>query len=158
MSTPEQFQAECKEMARSMRRLPKELRRALASEVRDELAEPLASKMRTAMTGPYGTALRGAVKTRVSADPKIVIGGAKRVVSGGAKARDLVFGVEFGGGKKRARIPAGNGHVGYSRRSTNQFVPHYPYAFSTVAANGPWILDTFADVVLKVIDEELPGG
>lgn len=158
MSDAAAFHDECKQLARSMRRLPPELRRALASEVKTQIADPLADKMRAHLSGPYAAALSGSIKARVSADPKIVVGGGRRVVSGGAQARDLVFGTEFGGGKKVARVPSRAGRSGYRRRSTNQFVPDHPFVFSTIGANGPWILDTFADIVLKVIDQELDHG
>lgn len=157
MSDAAQFHNDCKQLARAMRGLPPELRRALASEVKTEIADPLADKMRASLSGPHAAALSGSIKARVSADPKIVVGGARRVVSGGAQARDLVFGNEFGGGKKIGRVTSRRGKV-YRRRTTNQFVPARPFVFATIADNGPWLLDTFADVVLKVIDKELDRG
>lgn len=158
MGTPAEFQAECKAIARVLRRLPPQLRRDLAADVRDQVAEPLAVAMRGALSGPYASALQGAVKTRVSADPQIVVGGARRVVSGGARQRQLIYGVEFGGGKKVARVPAGGKvrrHVGYRRKSTNQFVPAHPFIFSTVSEHGSRMLEAWADVVLKHIGEEI---
>lgn len=153
MSDLDAFARECKTASRQMRRLPKDLKKALASEVQSEVAAPLAQRISGAAGGgPWGGALAGAVKARKLADPTIVIGGGRRLVSGGASGRQLVYGREFGGGKRVTAIPAGNGHKGYRRKSTRQFARnHKPFVFSTIGASGGWVLDKFADVVDKVL-------
>ena len=158
MSSMEEFAAECDQVARSLRRLPKDVRRALASDVKTEVAAPLAAKIGSAATGPYGAVLATATKARASAEPVIVVGGGRKVVSGGATPRDLVFGTEFGGGKRRSRVPRNAKHVGYSRAGTNQFKPARPFVFPTIGREGDWVLDRFADIVLKALDEGLSDG
>lgn len=158
MPNMKDFAEECDYVAKQLRRIPKDLRRALASEVKTEVAVPLAQKISVKAGGPYGPALSGAVKARASADPTIVIGGSRKIVSGGANARQLVFGTEFGGGKRRTRVPTRPGRKGYSRKSTNQFVPAHPFVFPTIADNGEWVLDQFSDIVLKVLDGGISNG
>lgn len=153
MSNMKDFAEECDYVAKQLRRIPKDLRRALASEVKQEVAIPLAAKIAGASSGPYGPALSGQVKARASADPQIVIGGSRKIVSGGANARQLVYGTEFGGGRRRTAVPRTAKHKGYSRESTNQFVPAHPFVFPTIGKNGEWVLDQFSDIVLKVLDE-----
>lgn len=158
MSDLAAFAAECDAASKSLRRLPKDVRRALASDVKSEVAAPLADKIGAASRGPYGRVLAAATKARASADPQIVVGGARRVVSGGASARQLVYGTEFGGGGRTTAVPAGRGHKAYRRRSTNQFRRAYPFVFPTIGREGEWVLDRFADIVLKAIDEGMSNG
>jgi hypothetical protein len=158
MATLDEFGRECDAAAKALRRVPRELRRALASEVKTEVAVPLAAKIAAAASGPYGRALSGAVKARAQADPTIVIGGSRKVVSGGANARQLVFGTEFGGGKRTTRIARRPGRAGYRRRTTNQFVPAHPFVFSTIGDNVDWVLDRYSDIVLKVLNEAVSDG
>ncbi|MGW5239496.1 hypothetical protein ACWEOW_11235 [Monashia sp. NPDC004114] len=160
MATPDEFARECDEVARSLRRVPSELRRALASEVKTEVATPLAARVAAAAAGPYARPLSGAVKARALADPTIVIGGSRKVVSGGASPRQLIYGTEWGGGKRRSSVTrrTRHGSVTYKRRSTNQFVPAHPFVFDTIAENADWVLDRFADITLKVLDREVGNG
>lgn len=159
MASPEEFAQECEAAAKALRRIPKELRRALAAEVKTEVAEPMASKIRSAARGPWASRLSWQTKARAAADPQVVIGGVKKIVSGGANARQLIYGTEFGGGRRVTRVPARAGRKGYRRESTNQFIQnHTPYVFPTLRANSDFVLDAFADIVLKVINEEVPGG
>ena len=153
MSDIKDFAEECDFVAKQLRRLPSDVRRALASEVKTAVALPLAGKIGSAARGPYGAALSGSVKARAAADPTIVIGGSRKVVSGGANARQLIYGTEFGGGKRITRVPTTPKRAGYRRRSTNQFVPAYPFVFPTVGKNMDWVLDTYADIVLKTLDK-----
>lgn len=152
------FAAECEFVSKKLRRINKDLRRALAAEVKTEVAIPLAQKISQAASGPYGPALSGAVKARAQADPTIVIGGSRKIVHGGANARQLVFGTEFGGGKRITAVPRNAKHKGYKRRSTNQFVPAHPFVFSTIGRNGEWVLDQFSNIVMKVLDGGISNG
>jgi hypothetical protein len=158
VSTPDEFHTQCTQTAKALRRLPKDLRRAVAGDVQARVAVPLAGAMRAALTGPYANALQGAVKARVAADPRIVIGGGSRVVSGGARARQLIYGVEFGGGRGRARVAATGRHRGYSRRSTNQFVPARSFVGATIHARGAQALTVWADVILEHLQRGLENG
>jgi len=151
-----EFEAACKDAARDLRRLPADLRRTLAQRVRPVVADPLAGDIRSAFRGPYATALAAQTKTRVSGDPKIVVGGARKVVSGGASARDLVFGDQFGGGRKVAEVPRRTKHKGtvhYRRRTTAQFRTARPAVFPTIARTMDRTLERFATIV-----EEVLGG
>jgi len=155
VSTPDEFARECEAAAKALRRVPKELKRALAQEVKTEIAVPLATRIGGAARGPYGHALSGSVKARASADPQIVIGGSKAIVSGGASARQLIYGTEFGGGKRVTAVPRTARHRGYKRASTNQFHPAHPFVFPTVERNADWVLEQFADITLKVLSNEI---
>lgn len=156
MSTP--FHAQCTATARSLRRLPKDLRRDVAADVQARVAVPLAGAMRGALSGPYANALQGAVKARAAADPRIMIGGASRVVSGGARARQLIYGVEFGGGRGHARVAATGKHRGYNRASTRQFVPARSFVGATLTARGAAALTVWADVILEHLERGLENG
>jgi hypothetical protein len=154
----DEFARECDAASRALRRVPTDLRRELGREVKEQVAVPLAAKIGAAASGPYARALSGAVKARAQADPTIVIGGSRKVVRGGANARQLVFGTEWGGGKRTTRVAARPGRRGYRRRSTNQFVPAHPFVFSTIGDNVDWVLDRYSDIVLKVLNEAVSDG
>ncbi|MFW5473689.1 hypothetical protein ACOCJ5_10295 [Knoellia sp. CPCC 206450] len=142
-----------------MRRLPAELRRTLANEVRDEVVEPLAADIRAAWTGPHARALSASTKARVSGDPKIVVGGARRVVSGGASARQLVFGNEWGGGKRVKAIPARPARRGHRRHTTRQFPTTGQHTvYGTIHATLDRTFDRWADVVNRIIERSLDRG
>lgn len=152
------FSIAAREAARATRRLPAALRRALAHRVRDDIATPLAASIAQSWVGPYAAVLASATKARVSADPRIAVGGSRPRLSGGAGPRDLVFGVEWGGGKRRTRIARTSKHAGYVRHSTRQFPTAQHTAYGTVGEQLPHILDTYAGIVLAVVDEEVGHG
>ena len=152
MTSP--FVARCRETARNLRRMPAEVRRELAQRVRPDVADPLAGDIRSTFTGPWAAQLSAATKTRVQAETKIVIGGARRVVSGGASARDLVFGDQFGGGKKVAQVSrrTRRGSVSYRRHTTRQFAKaKRDTVFPTIGRTMPDTLDRFARIVMEVL-------
>ena len=154
-----EFATACKDASRNMRRLPAELRRALAKEVRHAVAEPLAAEIRSAWSGPYGPALAAATKARVQTDPQVVIGGARRVVSGGASPRDLVFGTEWGGGNRVKAIPRTSRKAGHRRRTTRQFPGAGQHAvYGTVHATLDRSLERFADAVDRIVGKVLGNG
>ena len=153
----DEFARSCKDTARSMRRLPKELRQALSSEVQPRIAEPLAGKIAQAYAGPWAAALAASTKARKLADPTIVIGGRRRVVSGGASGRQLVYGATWGGGGVRVstvtrRTRNGGRPATYKAKTTRQFRGKAnDRIFPTIRANGAWVLDEFAGIVDDVI-------
>lgn len=151
----EDFRGACQAASRDLRRLPTDLRRTLANRVRPDVADPLAADIRKTFRGPYAAALSTQTKTRVSGDPKIVVGGARRVVSGGASARDLVFGDQFGGGKRVAEVTrrTKRGTVRYRRHTTAQFRNARPTIYPTIARTIDRTLERFANIV-----EEVLGG
>lgn len=152
------FEAAAKEAARQMRRLPADLRRAIANRSRDEVAAPLAQEIAQAWTGPHAAVLAAATKARAGADPQLVIGGARRVVSGGASARQLVYGDEFGGGKRVATIQATNTRRRHKRRTTQQFPREGQHAvFGTIEARIGRVLDGFAAIIDDVLGEVSDG-
>jgi len=159
VATGSDFAAACKQASRQMRRLPAELRRALAGEVRDQVAEPLAADIRGAWAGPYAHALAAATKARVQTDPQIVVGGTRRVVSGGASARALVYGTEWGGGRRVKAIPRTPQRKGHRRRTTQQFPRQGQHAvYGTIHRTLDRTLDRWADVVADIIDKALRNG
>lgn len=159
MATAAEFTAECKRASRSLRRLPADLRRALGQRVKADVAEPLAADIRSAWTGPYGPALSAATKARVSTDPQVVIGGSRRVVSGGASPRQLVYGAEWGGGKRVARIPSRPGRRAHRRRTTAQFPRQGQHAvYGTIGATLDRTFDRWVTVVADLIDDTLERG
>jgi hypothetical protein len=103
--------------------------------------------------------LAAGVKARAGADPTIVVGGLRPKLSGGAGPRQVIFGAEFGGGKRLSAVPAGRGRRGYRRYTTAQFRAHQtPFVFPTIADNIPWALDTWADLTLDVLEQAIPDG
>jgi hypothetical protein len=143
-----------------LRRVPKDLKKALSVRVKPEIAEPLAQRVSGAWTGPYAQVLATATKARAGAEPIINIGGARKVVSGGASPRQLVYGVEFGAtGRRVVGVSAGKGHRSYSRKATRQFVGHHaPAVFPTIRRSGGWLMDKYADIVNDVLGKVVSGG
>lgn len=159
MATPEEFSAECRLASKNLRRVPRELRRALSSEVKNQVAVPLASRVGSAARGPWSRVLQAGTKARAGADPTIVVGGLRPKLSGGAGPRQVVFGAEFGGGKRLTAVPRTARHRGYRRYSTNQFRANKtPFVFPTIAKNLPWVLDQFADISMTTLNKEVNRG
>ena len=160
MDDLEAFERSCRDTSMALRRIPKELRKAMSVRVKPEVAIPLAAKIASNAVGPWAAVLAKATKARASADPTIVVGGARKVVSGGASARALVYGVEFGStGRTVTGVPAGRGHRSYSRKSTRQFLAHkQPFVFPTIKANGGWVLEQFATIADDDLTGELQHG
>lgn len=141
MASPEEFARECDAVARALRRIPREVRRELSAQVKDKVAVPLAQDIGSQARGPWERVLQAGSKARAGADPKIVVGGKTPRLSGGGGPRDVVFGSEFGGGR---------------RPTTRQFARHKaPFVYPTIEAKLPEVLDTYADIVLDVMDKEI---
>lgn len=158
MSSLDEFARECRQVSQDLRRIPAELRRGLAKEVKDKVAEPLAAQIRAQAHGPWAHVLAAGTKARAAADPQVVVGGLRPRLSGGAGPRQVVFGAEFGGGKRRGTSRSRKGNV-YKRRTTAQFAGHRdPFVFPTVEAQLPEVLDAYADIVLDVFDREVGNG
>lgn len=152
---PNDFAAECEAAAKSLRRVPTELRRALSREVKTQVAEPLANRIRSqaGQTGPWGHILARGTKARAGADPTIVVGGLSPKLSGGGGPRHVVFGTEWGGGKRLSRVPSRAGRRGYRRYSTNQFRRARPFVFPTINQNMDATLEAFADITMTVLEK-----
>lgn len=149
----DEFGRQAEQAARDLRRLPADLRRALAQESKAKVATPLAAKVASAATGPWSRVLAGGVKARATADPKIVIGGQSPKLSGGGGPRSVVFGNEFGGGKRVRSLARTSRRRGHRRATTNQFRHPHPFVFRTINANMDWVLDQFADITMTVLDK-----
>ena len=169
MDEYEIFEKRCRDTSFALRRLPKELRKAMSVRVKPEIAVPLAAKIASAAGGPWGPVLAAATKARAGADPTIVVGGARKVVSGKAAAYQLVYGVEFGANPNTTRrysvtkhgmIPGSRGATKvFMRHATRQFVGRkHPFIFPTIRREGGWILDQFATIADDVLTGELPHG
>lgn len=155
---PDEFARDAGEAAKALRRLPADLRRALAQESKDQVAVPLAAKVAAAATGPWARVLSAGVKARVAADPKIVIGGKSPKLSGGGGPRSVVFGNEWGGGKRVRALAGNNRRRGHRRATTKQFRNPHPFVFDTVNENMDWVLDQFADLTMTVLDKGVTGN
>lgn len=148
------FVAECKAVARDLRRVPAELRKRLGREVRDDVAEPLAGEIRSAFDGPYRGVLVGAVKARIQGDPMIVVGGSRPVLTGGASVRDVVFGDEFGGGSRLGTVRSTSKRRGHARHTTRQFAGKARHnILGTIEDNAAKTFERWADVVERIIKE-----
>ena len=158
MATVREFAQDCRETSRNMRRLPAELRRALAAESKDRIASPLARDIAAGWSGPWNRVLRAGTKARAGADPVIVVGGSYPRLSGGAGPRQVVFGAEFGGGSRRTVIARTARRKGHARHTTRQFARHQQATvFPTIARRIGWVLEEFADIVDDVL-KEVRGG
>lgn len=153
MADLQAFERSCRDTSRQLRRLPADLRRGLASDVQPLVAVPLAAKIADTFTGPWAPALATATKARKVADPTIIVGGARRVVTGGASARDLVYGAQWGGGKRIGTVTrrTRRGSTSYRARTTAQFRAPHETIFPTIRAQGGWVLDQFAEIVARVL-------
>lgn len=159
MATAAEFADECRVTARNLRRVPRDLRRELSSQVKEKVAAPLASKVGGAATGPWARVLQAGTKARAGAEPTIVVGGQSPKLRNGAGPRQVVFGTEFGGGKRLAKVARTSKHRGYRRYSTKQFVNNKrPFVFPTIAKNIDWVLDQFADIAMTTLDKEVNRG
>lgn len=159
MATPEEFAAECRAASRGLRRVPAELRRELAVAARDQVAKPLAARIASAASGPHAGILAAGTKARAAGDPTIVVGGLRPKLSGGAGPRQVVFGDEFGGGKRLGSVPSSRRARAHRRYTTNQFRRGAkPFVFPTIRGSLPWVLDTFADATLSTIEKGVNRG
>ena len=159
MASTDDFIAECELAAKNLRRVPKDLRRDLSSQMKEKVAVPLAGKVSGAATGPWAAVLAAGTKARAGADPTIVVGGQRPRLSGGAGPRAVIFGTEFGGGKRISKVAKTAKHRGYRRYSTNQFRAHHkPFVFPTINRNIPWVLDQFADVTMTTLEKAVNGA
>ena len=156
MASTDDFAQGCRDASRNLRRVDKELRRALSSESKEKVAAPLAAKVASAASGPWARVLAAGTKARAGADPTIVIGGMRPRASGGAGPRALVYGTEFGGGSRRAELPGSPRRRRHHRNTTAQFRRNmHPFVFPTIAKNVDWVLDTFADIAMTTLEEEV---
>ncbi len=144
------FERACRDAARSLRRVPKELRQTIAADSRDEVAAPLVQALQHAAVGPWARQLAAGTKARKAADPTVVIGGARPVVSGGAGVRQLVYGNQWGGGKRVTTVTRGRSR--YRLRSTRQFRTPHPYIIRTLSQQGGAVLDAWARLVMRAIE------
>jgi hypothetical protein len=159
MATPDDFAAACRAASRGLRQVPTDLRRELSAQTKDQVAAPLAGRIAAAATGPHAAILAAGTKARAGADPTIVVGGLRPKLSGGAGPRQVVFGDEFGGGKRLSPIPRSRRARAHRRHSTNQFRRGAkPFVFPTIGDNLPWVLDTFADVTLSTLSKGVNRG
>lgn len=160
MGTSDDFERALRETARGMRRLPADVRRAIAARATAEVAQPVAQAMAARFTGPWARVLAAGTKARKQADPTIVVGGARRVVSGGASVRQLAYGNEWGGGVRRARVSrstrGGGRSTTYTARVTRQFRTPHPAVIPTIRAESGAMLDAWAGIVTDVIADTIP--
>lgn len=153
--TPASFAQDCYTASRALRRLPADVKKAVKADVRAKVADPLARSMAAAAAGPYAAALAAGVKTRADVTPKIVVGGARKVASGGASVRQLVYGVEFGGGRRTGTVR--RGRTTYRRRTTMQFT-RAPFIYPTWDRDQDEVLAGYGEVLDTVLQGWASGG
>lgn len=148
------FAQACAQAARQLRRVPGDLRRDLGRHVRDEVARPAAAAVNTAArsAGPYGRALATAARPRAGADPAVVVGGRRPLVSGGATGRDLVYGANFGGGK-RTTVVHRAGARPYRARTTMQFTRPRPWIYPALARSADDLFTAWAAALDPYLQE-----
>ncbi|HEY9494606.1 MAG TPA: hypothetical protein VIR15_07120 [Intrasporangium sp.] len=175
----EAFARQCKALSRAVSALPKDVKQNLSPQVVEAIGPKLSQAVGHAARGPFRRALFGAARVRANPNPTLVVGGrtgASSTLSGGAAARDVVFGTEYGGGNrvstvnrkpgKRGRVSAAERAKGgaggksvYKRHTTRQFHKGWPYVWDTTEEQMPWVLDAYADIILKkanvLIDQAL---
>jgi hypothetical protein len=70
-----------------------------------------------------------------------------------------VFGAEFGGGSRITPVRASNRNRSHARRTTRQFLRNRsPFVYPTVGASVGWSLDAFANVVTRILTQEVDNG
>ena len=158
----EDFERSCRDTSRQLRRLPSELRKAIAADAQTRVADPVVADLRGRWAGPWARQLAAGTKSRKAADPTLVIGGARRVVSGGASVRQLVYGAEWGGGKRvtptRRTTRNGGRATAYRLRSTRQFLRPTPALVPTLRDNAGRMLTAWAELVLDTFDKVVDRG
>lgn len=156
MGSVDEFAQECRITSKNLRRVPKDLRREISAQSKTEIATPLAARVGAAATGPWAAVLNAGTKARASADPTIVVGGLRPRLSGGAGPRQIVYGVEFGGGSRLAVVKSRPRQRGHRRYTTRQFRSRKaPFVYPTITDNMPWVLDRFADIAMTTLSKEV---
>lgn len=100
---------------------PGRVEAALAPAQLGQVAGILDAAVVAAWSGPYAVALAAGTAVETSPDLAVVTGGSAGHLSGGATAGDLVFGVEYGGGRRVAPVRPGRRARAHQRRTTAQF-------------------------------------
>jgi hypothetical protein len=158
----EAFERSCRDTSRQLRRLPAEVRKAIAAPAQTDVASPLADRIRSSFAGPYRAVLAAGTKARKDADPTVVVGGARPVVRGGASVRQLVYGNEWGGGRRvtptTRRTRHGGRSTSYRLRSTQQFGQPRSSIIPTLKDNAGRVIDAWAQIVTDTIERTLPRG
>jgi hypothetical protein len=81
------------------------------------------------------------------------------VGGGGGAPRDLVYGDEWGGGRRVKAIPARPGRRGHRRRTTQQFPAQGQHAvYGTIHATLDRTFDRWVDVVDKLVGRVMGDG
>lgn len=122
---------------------------------REELAQPLADRLRAAGTGStYARLVAGTTRVIPGRPIAVQIGGPQRLVSGGATGTDLVYGTEYGGGRRVTIVPANRRARAHRRRTTRQFISQRaPFIEDTVARAEADLGDQLADTIADRIEE-----
>jgi hypothetical protein len=81
------------------------------------------------------------------------------VGGGGGAPRDLVYGDEWGGGRRVKAIPARPGRRGHRRRTTQQFPTSGQHAvYGTIARTLDKSLERWADAVDRIVGKVMGNG
>jgi len=155
------FERAAKDAARQLRKMPKELRKEMGRHVQQRVAVPLAGYVADAARGatPWGVKIAPVVKARLQGDPTIAIGAARKVFSGGASVNQVVYGANWGGGRRRKATARRLGGNPYTRSSTAQFIRgSSEFIYSTFRAKAEWALNEWVQVLDPYLTEWESGG
>lgn len=135
--------------ATALHAAPARLEATLAGPALAGALDVLEQAVAGAWSGPYAVALSAG--TRVQAPDQVVVGGGAGHLSGGATAGDLVYGVEYGGGRRVGAVRAGRRAKAHTRRTTAQFPARTLAATHAVDAAADRALDQVGDHVEQAI-------
>lgn len=136
------FERSCRDLSRQLAVVPGKVAAALEREAPSKVAEPVARRVAARWSGPWAGVLAAATKAITGSPTGVVVGGTAPVVSSGASVNDLVWGNEYGGGR---------------RPTTQQFVPRHPAVITTIEGAVGELEDAYADIVQDELEEVARG-
>lgn len=136
------FERSCRDLSRQLRVVPGQVEAAIEREAPARAADPVARRVAARWSGPWAGVLAAATKAIQGNPTGVVVGGTSPVVSGGASVNDLVWGNEYGGGRRPA---------------TQQFVPRHPAIVTTIEGAVSELEDAYADLAADAIEEVTRG-
>jgi hypothetical protein len=142
-----------REASRALRDLPKETVKVVKARARAEVVAPLVAAVQAAAPRPWAVPLRKAIRPATGQVPGIDLGsGPQAVASRGARGRDLIPGVEWGGGGGYSLVTRPTKKTGrkitYKRRITAMFGRHkHPFVYAAIADHGPKLVQAYLDML-----------
>lgn len=150
------FRRDVRAAAKRLKELDKPILKQFKADAKERIGEPLAVAMRAAAPQPWAVPIRKAITATGGQVPGIKLGSGNRAVTddGRALGRDLIPGVEWGGGTRVKSIVRREkfGRVLYSRKTTIGFRKHHhPFVYEVISKRA----DMMRNEYLKMIDDVL---